>query len=656
MEVISREVIHSLWGGQHVGWKYKGSNGLSGGMLMMWDRRVVECKEECVGLFTLACSFQNVEDRWVWAFGGVYGPNEEVERRALWDELAGLMRIWEVPWCLGGDFNIVRFPSERSNVSYYSSGMMDFSDFISENNLELDELAESRGLDQEEKIRKADKLKDLENTLLCEEIHWRQKSKALWLKEGDRNTRFFHKMANSHRRYNRVEVLRINGALSDDPVEVKEHIVQYYQSLYSEQSSWRPRMDNQQFLSIDEEDNSWLEREFEEKEIPELDFEIPPEAQRGSLSTVEGILVRAVDELQALQEERKKVNPQTAEAIDQFLLKLKACATGDSSFSFILDDPSGNSFIENPFSPSLDPSLIIKFYERTPEQQASLGYLADPSQSGDHCGGPSTEETSGASDEVRREPHGSVGATAAHRSIAQSNSADIVETVFRYSAPEEVMTFPSTCGTCASKCETRMFVTKIPYFQEVIVMASTCDACGYRNSELKPGGRIPEKGKRIALTVKNISDLSRDLIKSDTASVEVPELDLELASGTLGGVVTTVEGLITKISESLERVHGFTLGDSLDDCKRTKWQEFKARLNKLLSLEEPWTLILDDALANSFVAPVTEDIKDDDQMTFEEYERSWEQNEELGLNDIDTSSADAAYNSTDMKMGEKTDV
>lgn len=29
----------------------------------------------------------------------------------------------------------------------------------------------------------------------------------------------------------------------------------------------------------------------------------------------------------------------------------------------------------------------------------------------------------------------------------------------------------------------------------------------------------------------------------------------------------------------------------------------------------------------------------------EEYERSWEQNEELGLNDMDTSAADAAYNS-----------
>lgn len=38
--------------------------------------------------------------------------------------------------------------------------------------------------------------------------------------------------------------------------------------------------------------------------------------------------------------------------------------------------------------------------------------------------------------------------------------------------------------------------------------------------------------------------------QSDTAAVKVPELDLELTSGTMGGMVTTVEGLITKISES----------------------------------------------------------------------------------------------------------
>ncbi|XP_042508897.1 zinc finger protein ZPR1-like [Macadamia integrifolia] len=384
-------------------------------------------------------------------------------------------------------------------------------------------------------------------------------------------------------------------------------------------------------------------------QIPELDFEIPPEAQRGKLSTIEGILLRAVDELHALQEERKKVVPETAEALDQFLIKLKSCATGDIRFTFILDDPAGNSFIENPFAPSSDPSLTIKFYDRTPEQQEALGFLVDSSQSGEHetqsTVEASTEGRRGDYDESKGEPHGSIGAVAGHRAIAQGNSEEVAAALFRYSAPEEVMTFPSTCGACGVKCETRMFVTNIPYFQEVIVMASSCDACGYRNSELKPGGRIPEKGKSITVRVQSVNDLSRDVIKSDTASVKIPEIDLELASGTLGGVVTTIEGLITKISESLERVHGFTFGDSLDDQRKSKWIDFRVRLIKLLSLEEPWTLILDDALANSFVAPITDALKDDHQMTFEEYERSWEQNEELGLNDMDTSSADV-YNST----------
>ena len=50
-----------------------------------------------------------------------------------------------------------------------------------------------------------------------------------------------------------------------------------------------------------------------------------------------------LDALPSLQ----KVDPKTAEAIDQFLLKLRTVASGDASFTFVLDDPAGNSFIEN---------------------------------------------------------------------------------------------------------------------------------------------------------------------------------------------------------------------------------------------------------------------------------------------------------------------
>jgi len=71
MAVISREVVQSLWGCIHVDWCYLGANGASGGILLMWDRRVVEKVEECIGRYTVACSLRNTGDNFVWAFGGV---------------------------------------------------------------------------------------------------------------------------------------------------------------------------------------------------------------------------------------------------------------------------------------------------------------------------------------------------------------------------------------------------------------------------------------------------------------------------------------------------------------------------------------------------------------------------------------------------------
>jgi hypothetical protein len=61
---------------------------------------VVE-KVEYVGWFVVACSFRCITKFFEWAFVGVYGPNDDVERRCLWDELVGLMSLWERPWCMG---------------------------------------------------------------------------------------------------------------------------------------------------------------------------------------------------------------------------------------------------------------------------------------------------------------------------------------------------------------------------------------------------------------------------------------------------------------------------------------------------------------------------------------------------------------------------
>ena len=54
-------------------------------------------------------------------------------------------------------------------------------------------------------------MEDFKKWSLLEETSWRQKSREIWLKEGDRNTGLFHKMANSHKRRNTIERIRIGG-------------------------------------------------------------------------------------------------------------------------------------------------------------------------------------------------------------------------------------------------------------------------------------------------------------------------------------------------------------------------------------------------------------------------------------------------------------
>jgi exonuclease III len=75
LEVISRNVIRSLWGCHHVNWCYLDSRRASDGILIMWDRRVMEKIDVCVWECSLAITFRNVEDQFTWAFAGIYGPN-----------------------------------------------------------------------------------------------------------------------------------------------------------------------------------------------------------------------------------------------------------------------------------------------------------------------------------------------------------------------------------------------------------------------------------------------------------------------------------------------------------------------------------------------------------------------------------------------------
>ena len=131
LEWVTRGLVRSIWSCPFIDLLYLDSEGASGGILLMWDRKVVEKLEEAVGNFSISCRFKNVNDHFEWAFTGIYGPNLNRNHHLMWEELASLISWWNLPWCLGGDFNVIRFPSERLGAGRFSRCMYDFSDFIS---------------------------------------------------------------------------------------------------------------------------------------------------------------------------------------------------------------------------------------------------------------------------------------------------------------------------------------------------------------------------------------------------------------------------------------------------------------------------------------------------------------------------------------------
>lgn len=331
--------------------------------------------------------------------------------------------------------------------------------------------------------------------------------------------------------------------------------------------------------------------------IPELDFEIPAGSQKGCFTTVEGVITRAIQGLEQEQPVRRAMNPEVAEQIDAFVNRLKSLLLVTNPFTMIIEDPSGNSFLENPHAPSFDPNMSTKTWKRTLEQDKILCLKAD--------------------DAVEEE---------------ESKEIQHPESTSELDLKNEVLQFASNCSQCYAPNETNMKMVKIPFFKEVIIMASYCAKCGYRTNEVKSGTGFSEKGKKITLKVKTLEDLSRDILKSETCSIEIPELDLETGSMAVSGKFTTVEGLLTDLKKMMIESNPFVGGDSATSDKLKK---VGVRIDELASGKGEFTLILDDPNNNSFIQSLCAP-DPDPQISEFEYERTFEQNDDLGLNDMKT--------------------
>ncbi|XP_073049686.1 uncharacterized protein [Primulina eburnea] len=129
--MVDRRFVASLWKSRFVDWVTLPAEGRSGGILVMWDPRVILVTENLIGDFSVSIEIK-WKDEFKWWFTAVYGPCKPRQRDFFWDELAGLHSICGERWCIGGDFNVVRNLNEKMNSNSLTPSMYCFDNLIQE--------------------------------------------------------------------------------------------------------------------------------------------------------------------------------------------------------------------------------------------------------------------------------------------------------------------------------------------------------------------------------------------------------------------------------------------------------------------------------------------------------------------------------------------
>jgi len=118
---------------------------------------------------------------------------------------------------------------------------------------------------------------DLMNEMMYrEEMLWLQRSRIDWLKEGDRNTKFFHHRAVWRARRNKIAKFKDdNGVIQTVPTEMQRMAVSYFKSLYTRDPSLNPEVIlTLTPVQVTEDMNVQLCKEFSREEIAHALFQI----------------------------------------------------------------------------------------------------------------------------------------------------------------------------------------------------------------------------------------------------------------------------------------------------------------------------------------------------------------------------------------------
>lgn len=264
-----------------------------------------------------------------------------------------------------------------------------------------------------------------------------------------------------------------------------------------------------------------------------------------------GALINVLGEL--IAQDQGKVDLLSDKTLS--IKNIEEMKAGNKSFVLHLDDPRGESFIQPLTSSNTDLMLKMEIY--------------DPSMSSD----------------FNMDAH----ILQVLEAQKQADSSD----------DPKVYALGGDCPVCGhNDCCSRACVTSIPHFDEVCIWSTTCDKCGYKNTNVTPISIPKSRGARITLKITDPQDFDRYILQSVTTKIIIEELGLEASLTSNAGQFTTIEGALKGLYELYASSASVSLqhessasGAEPEDVVKAK--EFLEKFQKVILCVAPLTRLSD---------------------------------------------------------------
>ncbi|MFZ0004776.1 MAG: ZPR1 zinc finger domain-containing protein [Methanoregula sp.] len=152
---------------------------------------------------------------------------------------------------------------------------------------------------------------------------------------------------------------------------------------------------------------------------------------------------------------------------------------------------------------------------------------------------------------------------------------------------------PGPCPYCNTEIEYIYKTENIPFFSDILIISAVCPSCGYRYVDtqlLKNADPV-----RYEMPITTRDDLDVRVVRSMTASLEIPELGVRIDPGpACEGFVSNVEGVLNRIAQAIKTA----IRDG-DDVEQENGRVLLEKIASISAGETPATLIIQDPMGNS---------------------------------------------------------